>query len=106
LLGLKNAVFYGGIIITLGHFAMAFPSASTFYLGLVLIVLGTGLLKPAVSSLVGELYASHDDAGRDAGYSLYYMGINLGAILGPFICGFLGEKVNWHYGFAAAGAGM
>lgn len=106
LLGLKNAVFYGGIIITLGHFCLAFPSAAAFYFGLVLIVLGTGLLKPAASTLVGELYTKNDDAGRDAAYSIYYMGINLGAIIGPFVCGFLGENINWHYGFAAAGIGM
>ena len=106
LMGMKNAVFYGGCIIAAGHFSMALPWDQTFYLGLVLIVLGTGLLKPCISSVVGELYKGDSGARRDAGFSIYYMGIKLGAILGPLICGYLGENVNWHYGFAAAGIGM
>lgn len=106
LLGMKNAVFYGGCIIAAGHFSMALPWDETFYLGLVLIVLGTGLLKPCISSIVGELYTNRPGSQRDAGFSIYYMGINLGAIMGPLICGYLGENVNWHYGFAAAGIGM
>lgn len=106
LMGMKNAVFWGGCIIAAGHFSMALPWDETFYLGLVLIVLGTGLLKPCISSIVGELYTDRPGAQRDAGFSIYYMGINLGAILGQIICGWLGEKINWHYGFAAAGIGM
>jgi proton-dependent oligopeptide transporter, POT family len=106
LMGMKNAVFWGGCIITAGHFSMAMPWDETFYLGLVLIVLGTGLLKPCISSIVGELYTDRPGAQRDAGFSIYYMGINLGAILGSIICGWLGEKIGWHYGFAAAGIGM
>lgn len=106
LMGMKNAVFYGGCIIAAGHFSMAMPWDQTFYLGLVLIVLGTGLLKPCISSIVGELYKNDSGARRDAGFSIYYMGINLGAILGPLVCGYLGENVNWHYGFGAAGIGM
>lgn len=105
LFGLQQAVWYGGIIIALGHFSMAIPTELTFYLGLVLIVIGTGLLKPNVSALVGELYPE-GGARRDAGFSIYYMGINIGAIVGPLICGFLGEKVDWHWGFGAAGVGM
>jgi proton-dependent oligopeptide transporter, POT family len=105
LLGAQQAVWYGGIIIAAGHFTMAIPSDATFYVGLVLIVLGTGLLKPNISAIVGELYPE-GGARRDAGFSLFYMGINIGAFLGPLICGYLGEKVNWHYGFAAAGVGM
>jgi proton-dependent oligopeptide transporter, POT family len=105
LIGQRRAVLYGGMLITAGHFSMAFPTLATFYLGLFLIVLGTGLLKGNISVLVGTLYAT-DDKRRDAGFSIYYMGINLGAFLAPFICGYLGEKVNWHYGFAAAGIGM
>jgi len=104
-LGLYRAVFIGGVIIALGHFSMAFPSTNMFFLGLGLIVLGTGLLKPNVSSLVGTLY-SKDDSRRDAGFSIFYMGINLGAFIAPLICGYLGQKVNWHWGFAAAGVGM
>lgn len=105
ILGQRNAVFLGGIIITLGHFSMAIGWIAAFYLGLVLIVLGTGLLKPNVSAIVGDLYPE-GGARRDAGFSIFYMGINLGGFIGPIICGYLGERVNWHLGFAAAGVGM
>ncbi|MGN6182948.1 MAG: peptide MFS transporter, partial [Thermoanaerobaculia bacterium] len=105
LLGLYRSVLVGGILIALGHFSMAFPSIPMFYVGLVLIVLGTSLLKPNVSSLVGTLY-NREDTRRDAGFSIFYMGINIGAFIAPLICGPLGEKVNWHWGFAAAGVGM
>ena len=104
--GLRKSVFYGGCIIALGHFCMAVPLTETFFLGLLLIVLGTGLLKPNISSMVGELYPSSDQARRDSGFTLFYAGINLGAALAPLITGYLGEKVNWHYGFGAAGIGM
>jgi proton-dependent oligopeptide transporter, POT family len=103
--GQRRAVFYGGVIIALGHFTMAVPSELTFYLGMILIVIGTGLLKPNVSSVVGDLYPE-GGARRDAGFSIFYMGINLGAFLGPMLCSYLGENVNWHYGFGAAGIGM
>ena len=105
LLGQQRSVWYGGIIIAAGHFTLAIPSHRTFFLGLVLIVLGTGLLKPNASAIVGELYPE-GGSRRDAGFSIYYMGINLGALLGPLVCGWLGQEVNWHYGFAAAGVGM
>lgn len=105
LLGAQRTVWYGGIIIALGHFCMALPWTRTFFLGLVLVVIGTGLLKPNISAIVGELYAE-GDTRRDAGFSLYYMGINLGAFLSPFVCGTLSEKYNWHYGFGAAGIAM
>jgi POT family proton-dependent oligopeptide transporter len=105
LLGQRRAVFWGGCIIAAGHFSMAINSLTTFYLGLVLIVIGTGLLKPNVSTMVGELYPE-GGARRDAGFSIFYMGINLGAFVAPLICGPLGQRVNWHYGFAAAGIGM
>ena len=105
LLGQQRAVWYGGMIIALGHFALAVPGMAFFFLGLFLIVVGTGLLKPNVSTIVGELYPE-GGSRRDAGFSLFYMGINLGAFIGPLIVGWLGEKVNWHYGFAAAGVGM
>jgi POT family proton-dependent oligopeptide transporter len=104
-LGLYRAVLIGGIIIAAGHFCMAFPSPTTFYLGLCLIVLGTGLLKPNVSGIVGTLYTREDER-RDAGFSIFYMGINLGAFISPLVCGYLGQKINWHWGFAAAGVGM
>jgi POT family proton-dependent oligopeptide transporter len=105
LIGQRKAVLYGGIIIASGHFSMAIPSLATFYLGLVLIVIGTGLLKGNVSVIVGYLYSA-DDQRRDAGFSIFYMGINLGAFLAPLVCGYLGQRVSWHTGFAAAGLGM
>ena len=105
ILGLRRVVMWGGVIIALGHFSMAIPTMNTFYLGLALIVIGTGLLKPNVSTLVGSLYAEND-VRRDAGFSIYYMGINLGALIAPLVCGYLGENINWHYGFGAAGVGM
>lgn len=106
LLGLKKSVFYGGCLITLGHFCMAIPSNETFFLGLFFIVVGTGLLKPNISSLVGTLYSNDDQARRDAGFSIFYLGINVGATIAPFITGYLGQAINWHYGFGVAGIGM
>ena len=105
LLGLRRSVFWGGCVIAAGHFTLAIPSTRAFYLGLTLIVIGTGLLKPSISAVVGDLYPE-GGARRDAGFSIYYMGINVGALLGPLICGYLGENVNWHLGFSAAGVGM
>ena len=103
--GQRRAVFVGGCIIAAGHFAMAVPTVPFFYLGLFLIVIGTGLLKPNVSTMVGDLYPE-GGARRDAGFSVFYMGINLGAFLGPILCGLLGEGYNWHWGFSLAGFGM
>ena len=103
--GQRRAVLWGGIVIALGHFSMAIPRIDTFYLGLVLIVLGTGLLKPNISTMVGALY-TQEDVRRDAGFSIFYMGINIGAMISPLVCGYLGENINWHYGFGAAGVGM
>ena len=107
LLGAQRAVFIGGIIIMSGHFVLAIPSVYAFFVGLLLVVAGTGLLKPNVSAVVGELYPQGDPR-RDAGFSIFYMGINVGAFLGPLICGGLGqsERFGWHWGFAAAGVGM
>jgi POT family proton-dependent oligopeptide transporter len=105
LIGQRRAVLYGGLLISSGHFSMAFPSTATFYLGLFLIVVGTGLLKGNVSVMVGQLYGARD-ARRDAGFSIFYVGINLGAFIAPLICGYLGQRVNWHLGFASAGVGM
>jgi POT family proton-dependent oligopeptide transporter len=104
-LGQYRSVLIGGSIIALGHFTLAFKSLSTFYAGLALIVIGTGLLKPNVSTIVGSLYAS-DDERRDSGFSIFYMGINLGAFIGPLIAGYLAQRVDWHLGFAVAGFGM
>src|SRR5262245_2651189 len=104
-LGLKRAVLLGGIIIACGHFSLALAPLSFFYGGLILVAAGTGLLKPNVSAMVGELYDEHDPR-RDAGFSVFYMGINLGAFVAPLVCGYLGQRISWHYGFAAAGVGM
>ena len=104
LMGAQRAVWIGGIIIMCGHFILAIPNDSIFFLGLIVIVLGTGLLKPNITAIVGELYEL-DDPRRDSGFTLFYMGINLGAALGPLVCGWLALQ-NWYYGFAAAGVGM
>src|SRR3972149_2018278 len=107
LIGQRRAVLYGGLLIAAGNFSIAIPATSltAFYLGLALIVCGTGLLKGNVSVIVGKLYKEHDNR-RDAGFSIFYMGINLGAFAAPLICGKLGQQINWHLGFAAAGVGM
>jgi POT family proton-dependent oligopeptide transporter len=104
-LGQYYSVLAGGIIIAAGHFTLAFRGLPFFYTGLALIVLGTGLLKPNVSTMVGSLY-EQNDTRRDAGFSIFYMGINLGSVLGVLIAGFLAQKVDWHIGFACAGFGM
>src|SRR4029434_5026194 len=96
---------YGGVICARGHYSMAINSTATFYAGLVLIVLGTGLLKPNISSIVGQLYSA-DDRRRDAGFSIFSMGINMGSFFSPLVCGYLGQEVGWHWGFGAAGVGM
>ncbi|HEY7232610.1 MAG TPA: peptide MFS transporter [Gemmatimonadaceae bacterium] len=107
-LGLQRSVWIGGLFIALGHLSIGlsgFFVRSAFFLGLVLIVIGTGLLKPNVSAVVGDLYPE-GGARRDAGFSIFYTGINLGAFLGSIIPGWLGERVDWHWGFASAGIGM
>ena len=119
-LGLRRTVFVGGVIIMMGHICLAVPSMTTFYLGLALIATGTGLLKSNVSVLVGKLYTP-EDVRRDAGYSIYYMGINTGALIAPIVTGWLaqgesfkrilasagiGPENSWHWGFAAAAVGM
>ncbi len=105
LIGPQRAVLVGGCIIALGHFTLAVPDTRAFFIGLLLVVLGTALLKPNASALVGQLYPE-GGARRDAGFTLFYMGVNLGAFIGPIVCGLLGERLNWHCGFAAAGVGM
>ncbi len=106
--GQRKCVLWGGIIIACGHYSMAATPVSVafFYLGLLLIVIGTGLLKPNISTMVGELYKNDTGARRDAGFSIFYMGINLGAFLAPLACGQLRQSMGWHYGFALAGVGM
>ena len=102
-LGKRRAVMIGGIVMALGHFAMAFPSMLYFALGL--LIAGNGFFKPNISTMVGEMYGQGDNR-RDAGFTIFYMGINLGAFLAPLVCGTLAEKLGWHFGFAAAGVGM
>jgi len=105
MLGAYRSVLLGGIVIALGHFTLALRALPFFYAGLALIVIGTGLLKPNATTLVGSLY-DEQDARRDAGFSIFYMGINLGAFIGPLLAGGLAQKVDWHLGFACAGVGM
>jgi POT family proton-dependent oligopeptide transporter len=102
-LGARRAVLVGGLVMAVGHFAMAVPAL--LYLAMGLLIAGNGFFKPNISTLVGSLYGA-GDTRRDGGFTVFYIGINLGAFLAPLVCGTLGEKVGWHYGFAAAGVGM
>jgi len=104
-LGQQRAVLVGGLIMSVGYLTLSAPGLAPFYTGLVLVVLGTGLLKPNISTIVGQLY-SPEDRRRDAGFSIFYMGINLGAFLAPLVCGFVGETYNYRWGLALAGVGM
>lgn len=120
LIGARKATLYGGVAIMCGHICLALTGIAAFYLGLALIILGTGLLKPNISSMVGQLYEA-EDRRRDAGFSIYYLGINLGAFVAPLVTGWLAQgegfksllvgwgispAVSWHFGFAAAAVGM
>jgi proton-dependent oligopeptide transporter, POT family len=120
LLGARLAVLLGGIVIALGHFSMVFHSMPFFYMGMTFIAIGTGLLKPNISAMVGGLYRENDPR-RDSGFSIFYMGINIGAVLAPLVCGYFAQgesfkrfivslgfdpATSWHFGFAAAGVGM
>ena len=119
-IGARRAVLWGGIVIACGHFSMALPSQSTFFLGLTLVAMGTGLLKPNISTMVGSLYSPTDER-RDAGFSIFYMGINIGALTASIVCGWLAQSAafrgflenagldprqSWHWAFGAAGIGM
>jgi proton-dependent oligopeptide transporter, POT family len=103
--GQRQAVLIGGVLIAGGEFALAVPTELSFYLGLVLLMFGTGLLKGNVSTIVGQIYPKGDPR-RDSGFSIFYMGINIGALISPLICGYIGERISWRLGFAVAGAGM
>ena len=105
ILGYQKTVLIGAIIITLGHFTLAIPLEQTFFVGLLFIIVGTGLLKGNISTIVGKLYDGNDSM-RDSGYTIFYMSINIGSVLGFLICGYLGERIGWHWGFGAAGIGM
>ena len=107
-LGLQRSIFWGGVFIMFGHLAIAASSIFSkpaFFVGLIFIVMGTGLLKPNISAIVGGLYPEKN-ARRDAAFSIFYTGINTGALIAPLVTGFLGERVGWHFGFGAAGVGM
>jgi POT family proton-dependent oligopeptide transporter len=118
-IGTRRSLVIGGLVIALGHISLAFgpqPVTGTiplkdmsemfpFYLGLALVIIGTGFFKPNVSTMVGQIYREGDQR-RDAGFTIFYMGINLGAFLAPLVCGSLGQRVGWHYGFGAAAVGM
>ena len=105
MIGSQKAIWYGGIIIMCGHLLLAIPHDSTFFIGLIFIVAGTGLLKPNIGALVGQLYPTGDER-RDSGYTLYYMGINIGSIIGYLVCGWLQVNVGYHWAFGAAAIGM
>ena len=105
--GYRKAILIGAFIMTLGHASMALEgfSANFFFLGLALMILGNGMFKPNISSIVGQIYPDNS-AKKDAGYTIFYMGINAGAFLGMLLCGYIGEKIGWHYGFGLAGVFM
>ncbi|ELR04224.1 hypothetical protein GMDG_09001, partial [Pseudogymnoascus destructans 20631-21] len=119
-LGAWTAVLVGGVIIAAGHFTLALAGPTAFFVGLGLVAIGTGLFKPMISALVGTLYGEHDPR-RDAGFSIFYMGVNVGGFFAPLVTGFLAQSAtmkgwlaaqgfdplaSWHWGFAAAGIGM
>ena len=104
-LGQRRAVLIGGFIMMLGHFLMAVPGQVAFFAALSALIIGNGLFKPNISTMVGGLYEA-SDARRDGAFTIFYMGINLGAFLSPLVCGTLGEKLGWHWGFGSAGVGM
>jgi POT family proton-dependent oligopeptide transporter len=103
--GQRKAVLIGGILIAAGEFSLVMPGEPFFYLGLVLLMAGTGMLKGNVSTIVGQLY-QQGDPRRDSGFSIFYMGINIGALVSPLVCGYVGERISWRLGFGVAGLGM
>jgi POT family proton-dependent oligopeptide transporter len=104
-LGYRRSVMFGGIMMSIGHFVLAIPQGWSFFYGMAFIICGNGFFKPNISSLVGTLY-SNNDPRKDSAFSLFYMGINIGAALGGLLCGYVGERINWHYGFGLAGIFM
>jgi len=104
-LGYRRSVMFGGIMMSIGHFILAIPQDWSFFYGMAFIICGNGFFKPNISSLVGTLY-SNNDPKKDSAFSLFYMGINIGAALGGLICGYVGQRINWHYGFGLAGVFM
>lgn len=106
ILGSRRSVVLGGFIIAAGHACLLFETPAMFYTGLGLVVAGTGLFKPNISAIVGQLYTKENEGGRDGGYTLFYMGVNSGAFFGILLCGYIGEKISWPMGFGLAGAFM
>jgi proton-dependent oligopeptide transporter, POT family len=104
-LGYRHSIFLGGVLMAFGHLSLAFDSESSLFLGLALLVLGNGFFKPNISTLLGTLYKDNPSL-KDSGFTIFYMGINLGALFGSLLCGFIGENIGWHYGFGLAGIGM
>lgn len=105
ILGFRKSIVLGGLLMALGHFVLAIPNDTSFYLGLSFMIMGNGFFKPNISSFVGKFY-EENDIRRDAGFSIFYMGINIGALLGSTLCGYLGQSVSWHLGFGLAGVFM
>jgi POT family proton-dependent oligopeptide transporter len=104
-IGYQRAIMFGGILMTIGHFVLALPNDWSFFYGMAFIICGNGFFKPNISSLVGTLYGENDPR-RDSGFSIFYMGINIGAALGGALCAYVGTEINWHYGFGLAGIFM
>ena len=106
LLGQRKSVFVGGLLLVAGHSVLAVEELWAFYTGLILIVMGVGMLKPNISTMVGGLYPKNEQNKRDMGFYIFYMGINLGAAVAALVVGYVGENIGWHYGFGLAGIGM
>ncbi|MFM7037295.1 MAG: peptide MFS transporter [Planctomycetaceae bacterium] len=104
-LGYRRAVLLGALLMTIGHASMAFETRPAFYAGLILLIIGNGLFKPNISSIVGQLYKNKPEK-KDSAYTIFYMGINAGAFFGMLFCGYIGEKISWSYGFGLAGIFM
>ena len=104
-IGFQRAIIFGGILMTIGHLVLALPNDWSFFYGMAFIICGNGFFKPNISSLVGTLY-SKNDPRRDSGFSIFYMGINIGAAIGGALCAYVGTEINWHYGFGLAGVFM
>ena len=105
ILGMRASIFLGGILMSLGHFVLAIENDIAFFLALAFIVVGNGFFKPNISTFVGSLYKD-GDRRKDSGFTIFYMGINIGAFVSPLLCGWLGQTYGWHYGFGLAGIGM
>lgn len=105
ILGFRKSIIWGGILMAIGHLVLALPFEATFFLGLGFLIIGNGFFKPNISSFLGKYYEENDKR-RDAGYNIFYMGINIGAFLGSALCGYLGQKISWHLGFGTAGVLM